>query len=165
MWGSLLSGGHATYGGLRTFEPYDGELKGMQGYYDACRDGKLKEGAHDFNFIHQFFRDSCLTMVGLVPDDACVGGDALKWKCSRNKDTWIIYLANPTGADPETDNAAERIAEVTVKLPGGSYETRWFHPSKGVWSDTQTVSADAMSLQAPAPGDQILLLRRSNRPQ
>ena len=25
---SLLSGGHATYGGLRTFEPYDGKLKG-----------------------------------------------------------------------------------------------------------------------------------------
>src|SRR5690606_1187510 len=39
MWASLLSGGHATYGGLRTYEPYNGGVSGMRGYFDANRDG------------------------------------------------------------------------------------------------------------------------------
>ena len=73
MWGSLLSGGHATYGGLRTFEPYDGDLKGVQGYYEACRDGKLRCGGHDFNLVHRFFADRNLTLVGLTPNDDAVG--------------------------------------------------------------------------------------------
>ena len=78
----------------------------MQGYYDACRDGKLKEGAHDFNAIHKFFKDRNISLVGMTPDDECAGSDPLRWKCSRNSDTWILYLANPTGTDPETENAS-----------------------------------------------------------
>ena len=159
MWASLLSGGHATYGGTRTFEPYDGELKGVTGYYDACREGKLKEGAHDFNAIHQFFQEAKLTMVGLKPDDACVGGDSLRWKCARTEDTWIIYLANPSGDDPETDEAAESVAEVTVALPDGEFEARWYHPVDGTWSDS--LSVESHSLQAPGSGDSVLLIQRS----
>ena len=40
MWASLLSGGHATYGGLKTYEAHDGgPTRGVQGYFDANRDG------------------------------------------------------------------------------------------------------------------------------
>jgi hypothetical protein len=160
MWASLLSGGHATYGGLRTFEPYDGELKGVAGYYDACREGKLKEGAHDFNHIHQFFRGSGLTMVGLTPDDTCVGNDPLKWKSAHNDNCWIVYLANPDGKDPETDNTADSIPEVTISLPDGSYDARWFHPSLGEWTDTRVDVTGPFIFRAPNAGDQVLYLRK-----
>jgi hypothetical protein len=159
MWASLLSGGHATYGGLRTFEPYDGELKGMQGYYHACRDGKLKEGAHDFNFIHQFFKDRNISLVGMTPDDACVGNNPLKWKCARKEDTWIVYLANPTGTDPETDNASESTPDVDLDLPEGTYVASWFNPSKGDWIDfPDTIAPNRVT--APGPGDWILVAHR-----
>lgn len=162
FWASILSGGHVTYGGTRTFEPYDGELKGVFGYYEACRDGKLKEGAHDFNAIHKFFRDTGLTMVGMTPDDACVGGDPMKWKCARNENTWIVYLANPSGSDPETDIAAETHPEVSVLLPEGNFEGRWYHPVEGEWSESFTIDSAERQCRAPNQGDQILILTRDN---
>lgn len=157
MWASLLSGGHATYGGVRTFEPYDGDLKGVFGYYDACRDGKLEEGAHDFNAIHKFFRDTGLTMVGFVPDDAAVGNDPLKWKCARNEDTWIVYLANPSGDTAETDDVSDTIAEVTLNLPKTDWEARWYDPIEGTWSEETPVSESAFT--SPFTGDAVLLVR------
>lgn len=95
MWASLLSGGHATYGGLKTYEPFDGKLQGVQGYFDARERGLLAGGADDFVHIHTFFRDSGLTLVGYQPDDACVGNDPLRVKCIRNGSNYIVYHANP----------------------------------------------------------------------
>jgi hypothetical protein len=161
MWASILSGGHATYGGTRTFEPFDGDLKGVFGYFDACRDGKLKEGAHDFNAIHKFFRDTGLTMVGMVPNDDCVGGDPCKWKCARSEDTWIVYLANPSGDTPEIDDATETPATVRVALSGGSYEARWYDPVEGSWFDASP-TADA-TYTSPFAGDAVLLVQTDSR--
>ena len=158
MWGSILSGGHATYGGIRTFEPFDGDLKGVFGYYDACRDGKLKKGAHDFNVIHKFFRDTGLTMVGMTPDDDCVGSNPLKWKCARNEDTWIVYLANPDGEEPEKDAASETVATVKLGMPIEDLEGIWYHVREGSWADARTVQAE---MEAPGPGDWVLLLKSS----
>lgn len=159
MWGCLLSGGHTTYGGLDTYEPYDGDLKGVQGYYDAVKAGKLK-GGHDFVHIHKFFADSDLTLVNMIPDDSLVGGDPLKWKCIHDSDTFIVYLANPTGSEPESDDVADAVPSVTVQLPAGVFTAKWFDPSSGVWHETGKIKGGAQDLTAPRKGDWLLLLRR-----
>lgn len=158
MWASLLSGGHATYCGTRTFEAYDGKLQGIQGYYDAVHSGKLA-GAQDFRNLHVFFNDSGLTLVGLEPDDAFVGNRPAYRKCTRTNDTAIIYLANPDGDEPENDDVSERVADVTIHVDG-NFVARWFDPRTGLWRGASELSAGMQTLIAPDGGDWVLLLRR-----
>jgi len=165
MWASLLSGGHATYGGLRTYEAYDGgPTRGVQGYFDANRAGVLEQGAHDFRHIHNFFRETELTLVGFQPADAMCGADSARWKCARRDGTVIAYLANPSGETPKTDAPAAEPPEITVKLPDGRFNVRWFNPSSGTWTEDDPVSGGTRTLSAPnlEPNhseDWVLLLR------
>jgi hypothetical protein len=159
MWASLLSGGHATYGGLRTYEPYDGKDSGVQGYFDAVAEGKLERGADDFVHIHRFFQDSDLTLVNMRPDDAMVGDDPGKFKCIHNDHAYIIYLANPDGAKPGEANVSKTTPSVVVRLPEGTFAARWFNPKSGQWAQGPTVSGGARRLTAPGGGDWVLLLR------
>jgi hypothetical protein len=167
MWASLLSGGHATYGGLRTYEPYDTTgARGVSGYYDANRAGLLFQGGHDFVNIHKFFLDTRLTLVGMMPDDAMAGGNPRKWKCIRDERTIIAYLANPDGDRPGQDNPAVETASVELRLPEGSYSVRWFDPRTGNWVDGPDIQGGVRKLEAPMPvpansgEDWVLLLRR-----
>ena len=167
MWASLLSGGHATYGGLRTYEPYDRTgTRGVSGYYDANRAGLLFQGAHDFLHIHKFFRDSRLSLVRMTPDDALAGGNPRRWKCIRDDRTLIVYLANPDGDRPPQDNPAVEKAWVALNLPAGSYSVRWFDPKTGAWFDASDVEGGSRKFEAPSPAisvsseDWVLLLRR-----
>jgi hypothetical protein len=167
MWASLLSGGHATYGGLKTYEAHDGgPSRGVQGYFDANRDGTLFQGAHDFRHIRRFFEDANLTMVGLAPDDGLVGRNPPEFKCARDDDTILVYLANPSGNDPETDNPGVKKPAVTVDLPPGVWGTRWFNPRTGDWSQGQRLTGDERhKLTAPhddrsTAGDWVLLMRQ-----
>ncbi|MCP5113284.1 MAG: DUF4038 domain-containing protein, partial [bacterium] len=157
MWASLLSGGSATYGGLRTYEPYDGQLRGVQGYYDAVADGKLHHGAHDFVHIHKFFRETGITLVGMEPDDALVGGDPLRWKLIRDARNLIVYLANPTAEEAEIAGESAAVGSLTIKLPEGSYQLRWFDPSTGGWRPGGEARGGLRKLFAPGPGDWVLL--------
>lgn len=157
MWASLLSGGHATYCGTVTFEAYDGNLRGVQGYYDGVRAGKL-EGANDFLHLHLFFNDIGLTLVGFAPDDAFVGNWSKHRKCARTEDTAIIYLANPTGDTPKTDTLKETIPDVTVRLENAAV-ARWFNPRTGLWQGAVELSAETHTVAAPDVGDWVLLLR------
>jgi len=159
MWGSLFSGGHATYGGLRTYEPYDGEQQGVQGYYDAIGAGTLRGGAEDFRHIHQFFAGSGLTLVNMKPDDALVGDEPRRWKCIHDQRTYLVYLPNPTGDDPGTDDVAASVPGVVVRLPKGTYGMRWFGPSTGRWRDEATVAGGTQMLTAPGAGDWVLWLQ------
>ena len=162
MWASLLSGGHATYGGLTTFEPYDGDLKGVQGYYDAVEAGKLEKGAHDFNHIHKFFADSGLTLVNMTPDDSLVGDEPRKWKCTHDSDKFIVYLANPTGSEPESDAEADTVPEVAIQLPEDDFTAKWFDPSTGIWYEKKPISGGNQALIAPDKGDWVLLLEKED---
>ncbi len=158
MWGSLLSGGHATYGGLRTYEPYDGGQQGVQGYYDAIAAGTLQGGGDDFSHIHRFFAESGLTLVHMEPDDARVGDDPARWKCIHDAQTCLVYLANPTGDDPCTDDTAACVPGVALCLPEGKYEVRWYEPSTGRWHGGAIVTGGTQTLTAPGPGDWVLWL-------
>ncbi|MBE0537025.1 MAG: DUF4038 domain-containing protein [Phycisphaerae bacterium] len=159
MWASLLSGGFATYGGLRTYEPYDGNVSGVQGYYDAVDAGKLERGADDFVHIHTFFRESGLTLIGFEPDDAAVGGDPQRFKCiRRGTDCYVVYLANPDGPTPEKADAAKRVPAVTVNLAEGNFEYRWFDPRSGGWTERKATGGGRQTLTAPAAKDWVLLI-------
>lgn len=167
MWASLLSGGHATYGGLRSYEAYDDTgMRGVSGYDDANRAGLLAQGAHDFVHIHKFFRDTRLTLVGLVPDDALVGGDPRRWKCIRDERTILVYLANPEGASLALENPGEKPAWVELTLPEGEWRVRWFDPKSGAWIEGPNPAPGAQRLQSPvraqglAAGDWVVLLQR-----
>jgi len=160
MWSSLLSGGHATYGGLKTYEPYDGDLRGVQGYYDAKAGGKLVGGADDFIHIHKFFRDSGLTLVQMVPDPALAGSDPSRANCIHDETSYIVYIANPSGDKPEIDDASATTTAVTIKLPAGDYRAKWFQPTSGKWTEARPVAGGQPTLRTPGPGDWVLLLTR-----
>lgn len=160
MWASLLSGGHATYGGLRTYEPYDGRTRGVQGYYDAVEAGKLEHGADDFIHIHAFFDQSELTLVGMKPDDKLVGNKPGRFKCIRDDETCIVYLANPNHPESEQANVDKDIPAVTVGLPTRGFAVKWFNPRTGEWIRDKVVTGDKSHFEAPGPGDWILLLQR-----
>lgn len=164
MWACLLSGGSATYGGLKTYEPYDGELRGVQGYLDAVKSGKLEDGAHDFRFIHQFFNDTGMTLTGMRPNDAMVGYDPLLYKCIEDEEHLIIYLQNPDSRNIEKANVSEETATLTIHLRRGSYKGRWFDPRTGEWHEEEktmeVVGGYERELTAPIPGDVILYLKK-----
>lgn len=179
MWASLLSGGHATYGGLNTFEPYGGQIyegpdsrvkidfhpyegqyKGVSGYFDANQKGILFQGAHDFRHIHAFFEKTGITLVNMKPDDLMVGNDPSRWKCSHNEDTYIIYLANPSGIEPGTDFPVLKPPSVSLNLKKGSYTVSWFDPDTGSWVYGSNSGGGEISLTAPGPEDWILLIQK-----
>jgi hypothetical protein len=158
LWASLLSGGHATYGGIRTYEPYDGDLRGMQGYFDLRENGKLRGGADDFAHIHTFFRETGLTMVGWIPDDALAGGTPRQTKCCRKDAQYLLYLANPSGDKPETDAPSPEPATCTVKAQPGTYAVRWFSPREGSFAKQTRAEGPEAVLTSPGPGDWVALL-------
>ncbi len=159
MWASLLSGGCATYGGLRTYEPYDGNLSGVQGYFDSVSQGKLQHGGDDFVHIYKFFRDSELTLVDMKPNDEILDCNAGTAKCMSNNTTFILYLANPDSSKPGEANVSFTIPSVNVRLPEDEFAIRWFNPRTGQWTNGGSVSGFRQKLTAPAEGDWVTLLR------
>ncbi len=165
MWASLLSGGHATYGGYRTYEAHvigdigkdTIDVRGIQGYYDGS--AKLT-GGNDLIHIHRFFQDARLTLSGVTPDDDFVGGDPLQFKCIRDENVCIIYLVNPDNPSPENAKASDKIPNVELSIPDAT--VKWFNPSTGKWSEEKKISGGKQKLKAPSAGDWIILLRFSS---
>jgi hypothetical protein len=138
----------------------------VQGYYDANRDGILFQGAHDFRHIHRFFQESGVTLVGLHPDDELVGADPRRFKCLRDDQTILVYLANPSGDDPATDNPGEKKPTVAIDLPTGKWDAQWYNPRTGETFNDRSLDGDSKHrLTSPhddrsTAGDWVLLLVR-----
>ncbi len=164
MWASLLSGGHATYGGLKTYEAFVGtnELKGVQGYVTAVRDGRLEDGAADFRHIRSFFTEASLTLVGLQPNDPMAGSDGISVKVIAGDKAIIAYLQNPAVRAPEDANVAETPAVCRLHLPLGGWRIRWFDPRTGQWHanpERQEINGGlTRDFKSPFQGDAVLLL-------
>ncbi len=167
MWASLLSGGAATYGGARTYEPYDGQTRGVRGYYDLKKEGLLSGGADDFVHIHTFFEKTGLTLVGMEPADALVGGDPNQAKAIASDSAIIVYLPNPDAPSPEQATAARTPATCSLQLPEGNWALSWFNPrtGKGLEEPPVTVTGGITPChcQAPFTGDAVLVARRTGR--
>ncbi|MDD4727930.1 MAG: DUF4038 domain-containing protein [Dysgonamonadaceae bacterium] len=178
MWASLLSGGHATYGGIHNYLPYEQDsvsyfpkeewhLFGMQGYFDVGL-----EGADDFKYISQFFKETGYTLAGMMPDDALTGNKPQEFKCIHNDSVYIIYLANPDRSGSilpkknEYDffrygNESSITPTVTVELPKHPFAFKWYDPSSGGWSNSGEIEGGKTTISAPDQGDWILLLIRT----
>jgi hypothetical protein len=169
MWASLLSGGHATYGGISTYVAFERDsLKGVQGYFDVG----LK-GGDDFKYISKFFNESRLTLVNMLPDDNLTGNDPQRFKCIHNDSVYIIYLANPDkigrpekpgdkSTEIRSSNESSKIPSVAVNLPEYPFSVKWYDPSKGLWYETGTIKGGLSEINAPDSGDWILLLIKKN---
>jgi len=164
MWANLFSGGMATYGGLKTYEAYDGELRGVQGYYDAVESGKLIGGAADFNHIHKFFKDTGLTLAGMQPQDALTGYNPDQVKCIRDENHILVYLQNADSYDAETANVEMDKASVKLHLPRHVYNIEWYNPRDGKWMIDEELpkigGGYERELTCPFPGDAVLVLTR-----
>ncbi len=164
MWANLLSGGSATYGGLKTYEAYDGKLAGVQGYDDAVKAGKLTGGAEDFKHIHTFFQESGLVPAGMRPQDELTGYDPDQVKCMRDEKHILVYLQNADSSDPETADVEMDTASVKLHLPRLHYKIDWFNPRSGEWivdEERQKISGGyERKLTCPFSGDAVLLLTR-----
>lgn len=163
MWASLFSGGSATYGGLRTYEAYDSDTTGVQGYYDAAAAGIL-EGAADFNHIHAFFKDTGITLVNMIPQDELAEYDPYQFKCIRDNKHILVYLQNAASRDPQAANVRDTNAVVKLHLPRGLFGIRWFNPRTGEWTvreDLPRISGGyERELTCPFPGDAVLVLTK-----
>lgn len=170
MWASLLSGGHATYGGINTYVPFEKDnLKGMQGYFDVGL-----TGGDDFKYISKFFNETGLTLVNMLPDDNLIGNEPQQFKCIHNDSVYIIYLANPDKiGKPEIPvsksteirlaNESSKIPIVTINLPENKFSVKWYNPSTGLWLEADTIKGGLSELKAPDSGDWILLLTQKKR--
>ena len=169
MWASLLSGGHATYGGLDTYEAFAGadQTKGVQGYLTAVRDGRLDHGEEDFRWIHAFFEETDLTLVGFQPADEIAGNDPLSVKAASDGREIVIYAQNPDTRKPELADVADKPARFQIALPRGDWTCRWYDPRSGQWHQPRqqaSVHGDTKrEFTAPFHGDAVLLLRSRTR--
>lgn len=169
MWASLLSGAHATYGGLKTYEAFEGPdgTKGVQGYMTAVKDGRLDDGARDFNRIREFFNDAKLTLVGFRPADELAGNDPMHFKAATDGKRIIVYAQNPDASKPEQANVANETAALDLKLPAGEWHPHWYDPRTGKWhKQTATLRGKArQKLTVPFKGDAVLLLQPRGKDQ
>lgn len=162
FWGSLLAGGHATYGGLETYvagsEP--GDTTGIIGYYDSASTSLPLKGADQLKYIPRFFEESGLTMVGFAPAQGRVHENSAKAVAAANGSTMLVYLANPSGDAPEWDSPRGTSASVSVTLPDGlsSASLRWYNVRNGEWSVEETLAGQDVTLTTPGGGDWLALI-------
>lgn len=155
FWTTLLSGGHPTYGGNRTFEPHDGDEQGVRGY-----DESDLVGMDDFVRIHSLFEETDLSLVGLSPDVGIVAADPIRAVCCHNDRVYVAYFANPAGDDPKTAAVRNKPQSTALNLPGAEFVVRWYDPSTGEWLNRGRVEGDRCEFTTPTGGDWVLLLEK-----
>lgn len=168
MWSSLLSGGHASYGGLVTYEPFAGANKttGVQGYQTAVDSGRLDDGARDFRWIAKFFREADMELTGMQPAAELAGNQPSRFNAMRNSTAIIVYAQHSSDDKPELADVTETPARIELLLPTGAWQPIWFNPRNGEWvapvENTNIAGGTQHTLASPFAGDAILLLRLQN---
>lgn len=155
LWATLLSGGHPTYGGNRTFEPHDGDERGVRGYDDS---GLV--GMDDVVRIHSFFEETGISLVGLSPDAGVVAAEPERVVCCHDDRVYVAYFANPADDDPETAAVRNEPQSTSLDLPAAEFAVRWYDPTTGEWTDRGRVEGGRREFTTPAGGDWVLVLGR-----
>lgn len=162
MWSSLLSGGHATYGGLTTSEAFDGYNNGVQGYQRLSEEGRL-QGATDFSFIVEFFRLSQLDLINMHPDKDIVVGLGSDTCACYNEHSIVIYIANPHSQEPGASDVSATVPTVQLQLPDKEFIVRWYNPRDGSFITGGLLLATISDVVAPGAGDWVLYLKTSSK--
>ena len=109
FWSAMVSGGHATYGGIQTWLPYQSTpvcagvgrpCAGVRGYADLVSKRVLVGGARDLKHLSSFFQSRVLTqalrwrqgMTSLVPGHGWCGGNAERAVCAAAPSFAIVYI-------------------------------------------------------------------------
>jgi len=156
LWVNLLSGGHPTYGGNRTYEPCDGDEQGVRAYENSDL-----VGMDDCNRIHHFFEVTGLSLAGLVPDTGIVGADPSEVVCCHDTHVYLGYFANPDSDDPETAGAQETAQTTVLDLPPGEFTLRWYDPQTAKWTFRDVVEGGRRQFTTPGGEDWVLVLERT----
>jgi len=164
LWATLLSGGHPTYGGNRTFEPYDGDEQGVRDYEES---GLV--GMDDVVGIHSFFEETGLSLVGFTPDTGVVADEPDRVVCSHDDRVYLAYFANPAGDDPETATVRNEPQTGVLDLPAVEFDVRWYDPGTREWVDGERIEGERIDggrqeFTTPAGGDWVLVLERRSVP-
>jgi hypothetical protein len=160
FWSAMVAGGHATYGGIQTWLPYQssgstcsasGPCTGVRGYGDMVGARALRNGARDWRHIKTFFaKGPVSSLVGFQPGSAQVcGGPGRIVTCSFGPQamTAIVYLkARLLGS-------VDGLSAVSFPLPrswqGKAKRLHTFNPVSGTFgaSTSLLVSTPYLLLQ------------------
>lgn len=162
IWGSLFAGGHATYGGLASYEARESgdDTKGVRAYFDTQTGSFPLKGADQFQFIHEFFKDADLTLVGFRPAQELLASSSVNNVATSNGQHTLVYIANPDTDNVETTNVAQQSRQVELLIPEG-YGTKlsWFNPRTGEWVEpVLELIIGANSIETPNGGDWVALI-------
>ena len=164
FWSTLLAGGHATYGGLASYELADSQddTKGIIGYYDSQKTTFPLTGADQFRFIHKFYRNTGLTMAGFSPASGLSGANDQEFAAASDGVSTILYLANPESDEPETAAPSSKPYRFRLRWPrdAGSASLSWFNPRNGQWETRADIVKPGLNwLATPKGGDWVGLVQ------
>lgn len=162
LWGSLFAGGHATYGGLASYEARElgDDTKGVRAYFDTQNGSFPLKGADQFQFIHDFFKDTGLTLVNYHPAQQLLASKSVNNVLTSNGETILIYIANPASDNIETTDVSQKSQAVELVIPE-NYGTKlsWFNPRTGEWVEPiLELKTGANTLHTPSGGDWVGLI-------
>ncbi len=143
FWTNLLSGGHATYGGLASYEAADptDDTKGVIGYFDSRKTSFPLTGANQFRFIHKFFRNTNLTMVGFSPVENLTAEPADAVVAASNGVSTILYVSNANSSDAGTADSSPKAYRFKLHWANeiNSKSLSWFNPRNGQWLEKPVI--------------------------
>lgn len=163
MWASLVSGGHATYGGIATWDTWISgcsatKCPGVRGYADMVNRGVLQDGGRDFQHIHTFFNASLTrngtvlglpSLVGLAPNNTLCGSDPNVNICAASATVLLMYSRAASG---KTLTVAWP-PSINPQAPAFQVDATCFDPVSGQFdSPVVTVNPGAGIIAITCPG-------------
>lgn len=162
FWANLFAGGHATYGGLASYEAYnkDNDTKGIQPYYDSHNGSFPLKGADHFQYIHQFFKDTGMTLVGFKPAQNLLDVTSDRITVASDGQRVLLYLSNPKSGDVGSTGYRNQPISLKLSLPHGEQaRLSWFNPRNGQWIEGTQITSNRVTLKTPEGGDWVALIR------
>ena len=147
FWATLVSGGHPTYGHVKTWEAYGGCCSGVRGYVDSVNRGIIDDGGRDLKHIPKFFEDVGVSMVGLEPDLSRCGNNGGERVCSHDADTMVVYVSK----------AASAPSAVLHMPSSGPWAVTCWDPVAAQVTQQTTATGTTVAVQCLTSSDDVLI--------
>lgn len=149
FWSAVVTGGHATYGGIQTWLPYSASsaTTGVRGYGTLVAGKVLRGGARDLKHIHSFFKDGPVkSMVNFLPGSQVQCGDVPARALCAFRSAWAVFYL-------------KQAANVTVRPSGGRrHKVHEFNPVRGAFSAVKSATGDLVVLQCSSTPDCVIVV-------